>query len=483
MKYKAERKIIAGKLKFSAGFHIGTGDADDWIDSTIVKTKDDKPFIPGTTLAGIFRNLAEEHISDKKSISGLFGSTDNNGSASRIIFCDSFSTGTPELWYRNGVGIKRDTLTARDKALFSLEIASRSEFDFRIIIDNPQEEDMNIIAPILAEMQSGRVVIGGDKSRGLGWATLSDLKHADIKLDATEIDEFINYLVENKMSFQELKVDNLAKTGDGIDANHIAIEYTLSLDDIDASLIVSSGIPGFSKDADNTVMRDGMKGEFFIPGSSIKGPIRAQAEKILRYLNKNACDPTDRDKSCSAKISKVKKGNNIDCSKKDIVEKYSCPICKIFGNGYLASKIFFTDAYETNEQKSQVIENVAIDRFTGGGLEGAKFNTEVATKVNLKGRIILKKLTQEQTALIAFTLRDWLEGDIRLGFGKMKGYGRCKIQLDKINLCAKDDNWLKKRIEDGWGKKGFYNTKVIDNTQFSGYMGKIGQLKLEVAQL
>lgn len=501
MDYKAERRIITGKLIFETGLHIGSGDEGDWIDSTIIKTKDGRPFVPATTMAGIFRQLAEDNFSSEQ-VESLFGYTGKkklNGStenrASRLIFCDAFLSGEGKSGYRNGVGIRRDSLTSREGALFSIETVEKQSFNFKLIIDNPQDGDMDIIEPILSEFQSGRVAIGADKSRGLGWVRLSDLRYVDINPD--NLDIFVDYLLNDSgVNSQDLTISKVKTDGDG---NYIEIEYLLSLDDMDASLIVSSGVPGFSKDADQTLIIDETTNRFFIPGSSIKGPLRSRAERIIRFLKNNdkdlACDPTDPDKSCSVKIKNQEEIKRMKEEKKDSkeiadkIKKLSCSVCKLFGNGYLASKIFFTDAYDNMDQAAQVIDNVAIDRFTGGALEGAKFNTEVATKVNLKGRIILKDIEEWQAGLIAFVLRDWMMGDIRIGFGKMKGYGRCKVDLQKITLCWQDNNWLKDKIKESntnAGKNGFYNYIVLkeDSLNLEKYRefmdGLVEKLKNEV---
>ncbi|MEK9149869.1 MAG: RAMP superfamily CRISPR-associated protein, partial [Candidatus Desantisbacteria bacterium] len=212
-------------------------------------------------------------------------------------------------------------------------------------------------------------------------------------------------------------------------------------------------------------------------------------ERIARHLNKDVCDPTDPDNSCSeiikksAKITEMKKAKKNSKEIAEEIRQESCPICNIFGNGYLSSKIFFTDVHgETTTE--QIIENVGIDRFTGGAADGAKFNTEVATSVNLRGKIILKNIDEWQAGLIAFVIRDWIMGDIRIGFGKMKGYGRCKVNLDKITLCWQDSNkWLTDKIEKS-GENGLYNHAVLEDLKLAEYKnvleGLYAKLKDEV---
>ena len=85
-----------------------------------------------------------------------------------------------------------------------------------------------------------------------------------------------------------------------------------------------------------------------------------------------------------------------------------------------------------------MLQGVAVDRFTGGSAPGKKFKSQAVRHVALDGVIgvDLTKLRQSSTrtkwpnlsldaalGLLALTLRDLREGDIRFGFGAAKGYG------------------------------------------------------------
>lgn len=75
-------------------------------------------------------------------------------------------------------------------------------------------------------------------------------------------------------------------------------------------------------------------------------------------------------------------------------------------------------------------EFVAIDRFTGGAKDQAKFNALALYRPVLEGclRVHTPALSQNGWALLALTLRDLKEGDITFGFGAAKGYGTCTWQ-------------------------------------------------------
>ncbi len=82
-------------------------------------------------------------------------------------------------------------------------------------------------------------------------------------------------------------------------------------------------------------------------------------------------------------------------------------------------------------------EFIAIDRFTGGGIEGRKYNAEGARSqaagLVLKGQLRVDAARLERAGggieclgLMALTLRDVAEGDVTFGWGSARGYGAVK---------------------------------------------------------
>ena len=88
---------------------------------------------------------------------------------------------------------------------------------------------------------------------------------------------------------------------------------------------------------------------------------------------------------------------------------------------------------------------VAIDRFTGGGVDKLKFAAEGTYQPTLTGKIMLdlKRLQNAGAGdwvalLLLWTLRDLVEGDIRFGHGKSKGFGHC---TGSINVSGVPADW------------------------------------------
>lgn len=176
-----------------------------------------------------------------------------------------------------------------------------------------------------------------------------------------------------------------------------------------------------------------MGGQIFLPGSSLKGVIRAQSERIVRLLQpetpkegKGACDPLNRAISCGFRLERESRRSH---------EQYreSCFICRLFGSTVVASRVRFADALPKGELTIEERNGVAIDRVYGSVAVGP-FNYEVVTKGTFTTKIVFKNFTLAQFALVGLALRDIHEGYVRLGFAKSRGMGRVTVNWDKLTI-------------------------------------------------
>lgn len=99
--------------------------------------------------------------------------------ASKIRVKDLFldeSTWLGRVELRNGVAIDRDTRTSAKNLLYHFEVVpSGAEFACEILVENATDLEIGLLMYGLREMQQGRVAFGGGRSRGLGWAALSEM--------------------------------------------------------------------------------------------------------------------------------------------------------------------------------------------------------------------------------------------------------------------------------------------------------------------
>ncbi|MFZ7111981.1 MAG: RAMP superfamily CRISPR-associated protein [Desulfatiglandales bacterium] len=176
--------------------------------------------------------------------------------------------------------------------------------------------------------------------------------------------------------------------------------------------------------------------KYYIPGASLRGALRAYAERIFRTLSPSedellCCDPfavnkERRDRFCGKALEK-EEGRNV-------YEK-QCPVCRLFGSTRVASHIRVEDAYPDPNKPGRVVirDGIALDRFTGAIAKGP-FRVLLLEDFVFKGRISLLNYEYWQPGLMAYLLRDLSMGRISLGGGKNKGYGRIGAEVTKIRI-------------------------------------------------
>jgi CRISPR-associated RAMP protein (TIGR02581 family) len=185
----------------------------------------------------------------------------------------------------------------------------------------------------------------------------------------------------------------------------------------------------------------------YLPGSSLKGVLRAHCERLARTLQPDelsqklypyrlSCDPLDDRFSCHRQWEKEKekaRKKKREAVKTDEIYRFSCFVCRLFGNTALASRLRVTDAYPSDVASVRTEERngVAIDRVFGSVAVGP-FNYEVVTAGPFTFSIQLRNFTIAQLGLLALVLRDLEMQRIGIGFAKSRGLGRVKASRTEV---------------------------------------------------
>jgi CRISPR-associated protein Csm3 len=189
-------------------------------------------------------------------------------------------------------------------------------------------------------------------------------------------------------------------------------------------LHIGSGAPEFKGEA--IPILKSVDGRPYIPGSSLKGKVRSELEKLakkLALIEQGKCKPPDPEEMCGAKAR----------SEEDL-----CIACRIFGaiagkkGGYSrASKVIFRDAYSKEEIKTIERPGIAIDRETGTVHERALYTIElVPSGKSFDLEIVTENLTSQELGLFLAALKS--VEDLGLGGSISRGLGKVKIQLDRM---------------------------------------------------
>lgn len=170
----------------------------------------------------------------------------------------------------------------------------------------------------------------------------------------------------------------------------------------------------------------------YLPGSSLKGAIRAHAERIVRTVGKDKYDPKNPEQLWAGNPLKLDEYKYLD----DIedthdIYRYSSFTDQLFGSTAIASRVRIEDAYPVDRKQLKLGERngVAIDRVFGSTIPGALFNYQVCTAGEFATRIHMKNFTLAQLGLIGLVLRDLDDGWFGLGFAKSRGMGLVEVKL------------------------------------------------------
>lgn len=183
----------------------------------------------------------------------------------------------------------------------------------------------------------------------------------------------------------------------------------------------------------------------YIPGSSIKGVLRAGMEGILEETGshgKKICI-TSEIMCHDRKENEQKKQNN------KLPYGEHCPVCRTFGSGDMASRLQVSDVFpfdledqpETKKKRIDTIKSlvtsrsgIKINRKTGKTDGGALFEYEILGGGELFGEFIFTNYQLYQPGML-FTLFDLArDGFLRFGHSKSRGLGVVRFDVESIKI-------------------------------------------------
>lgn len=174
----------------------------------------------------------------------------------------------------------------------------------------------------------------------------------------------------------------------------------------------------------------------YLPGSSLKGVIRAHAERLLTTEN-IAITPTfeRRDGAPNQKTGGAE------------AFRKTCPLGRTFGTLGIKGRVSVSDFIPgghddpgspgRDEQirlanRTEQRNGVAIDRLLGSVHGGALFDQEVVVGGRFDGQVFLRNIQLYQLALLLLVMRDLDEGYVQVGSGTSRGNGWVKAGIGRI---------------------------------------------------
>lgn len=482
-------RVVTAILTARTAVHIGSGEGNDVTDALVRRDADGQPFIPGTAIAGALRTLltrlaprlgektckvlSEENGERRKScecaVCRLFGDInpsdeeDSTSVASRLLVFNAHPVdASPSILIRDGVGIDRVSGTAAKAGAvkFDLEVLpAEARFELRMELRDTTPEDESLLAAGLVEWEDGRLWLGGRVARGLGAFKLDNLQFKTFGLDTPE--QVLAFLKSDKPW-------QLAQPVDGWLQDRLALINIVLPDEKQQALArgwllltgmlqaegmlltdntLAAGASGF--DHAPLLARLGDWQKPVLSGAGIRGVLRSHAERLARTLatlqaaGKDdflrrcpACDPNVRDsdkerrlrlESCDSLLKKAGVTAGAEVGTGSL-----CLACRLFGSPRSGSRLIVEDApYQPTggqpEPVFKMVDFLAIDRFTGGGAEGAKFDALALWRPAFTLRLHLENPEPWELGWLWLVFRDLSEGWLSMGFGGARGFGRVKL--------------------------------------------------------
>lgn len=410
------------EFRITSAMNIGNGQ-NEVTDNDLIKDGSNIPYIPGSTVAGIFRSvLPEEYQSlfGNVEISEKISDVQSENKASQVILYDArMKEKAYKVSVRDSVALD-EYKTSKPGAKFDFEVLEpgvlfetwleQDILETDIDDKTTEEAKKSEIGYLIAQKWArGQIHFGSKSSRGLGQTKLCKVQRAEFPWDENGINQWLDFDMYQEKGWSKQDISELF---DKEKAAEDSLQIILSLRQKGGISIRTYTTKvkedEFSAEPDYKQMaylRGENKEEIpVIPGSSWAGAFHHH----IRQMN----------------------GNEFD---------------EYFGSTSQKSQIYFSES-EITDATSKILMHNAIDRFTGGTIDGALytektwFHGKTVLNIQIDTRTKNKEQDMENEkafygALAAAIL------DLHLGLlsvGGLTSIGRGLFSIEKIEINGKE---------------------------------------------
>jgi CRISPR/Cas system CSM-associated protein Csm3 (group 7 of RAMP superfamily) len=453
------RLRITGKLVACTPLHVGGHGEDVDTDLPLARDGLGRYYVPGTSLAGALREWCRE-MCDPALVRQTWGyQQDDDGRASAVVVADAVIPKGAAVEVRDGVGIDRIWRCAAEHVKYDRAILPRgTEIPLAISVELAEgaADVRAMFADLLAALAAGEIRFGAARTRGLGRLQLAPGYRA--------VEETLNKRAGLLAALTgAAPAATLAATG----RKRPRLEITIDWQPV-GPLMVKSGVDGIGVDMLPLLSSWDGSLSLVLPGSSSKGALRTQAERIVRtLLAKSAGRELESKKRFLAHlrlplIEEVFGSPGRSRAAKTDLEAEELGLGALGVDDCYATSVRIPprrweeltradadsapgeltsalrralEAPDVNLPHWTASHHVAVDRWTGGAAEGFLYtvlepHSAVWEPLRLQldpGRLEKLKCGAEALALLLFVLRDLIAGRIPLGFATHRGMGAVAV--------------------------------------------------------
>lgn len=185
------------------------------------------------------------------------------------------------------------------------------------------------------------------------------------------------------------------------------------------------------------------EGKPFIPGSSLRGAVRAYVERIVRAFEpdvgngKGASNPTKNEEWSIPPKKKQELAGGEDYEEQ--IYRQSCRVERVFGSPWLASRVRFTDLPMITPAEPELRDTVAIDREKESVANKYDFEA-LPAGVRFQFELIAENLDEgEELGLVLLGIQALERGEILIGGFKGRGLGHVVLEKAQYEWIDRDN--------------------------------------------
>ncbi len=392
-------KKVYYKIEFELASPLIVGCGTDYVtDNDVNLNSNERPYIPGSAIAGVLRHSIEEKVANE-----IFGET--NGEAyteSSIITYDANVNGWYRISIRDGVALDEHKVAKAGAKMDFQVVETGAKFTTFLEVSDESDIVDKCIPQLFSFMQSSACHFGAKTTRGYGQIKVINIGHVKFDMSSSaDIEKWLDFDMYTSEDWQEYS-EALTNENDSYDVIRIALEQEGGI----SIRKYSTDVGKDEEDANGpdfvqlTVKDQNGKETPVVPGTSWAGAFRSRMKEYWDSKNDEAWFGSS--------------GQGEDGKK-------------------TKSNIFFSETM-LKDAKEKINTRNAIDRFSGGSLDSALFKEKTYYYGNGELVITIKKdedLSDQVEALnhaLAATLTDLNYGFLAVGGLTSIGRGLFKIQ-------------------------------------------------------
>lgn len=357
-------------------------------DGAVLIGSDGLPMIQGSSIAGVLRGYLTA-VQGTDAACHLFGSAAGEADSILTVSDGSFAAAIlPQI--RTRLRMDHRTGAAEEGKLFQIDgIPSGTTFSFQLLLqlERAAEERAEYTAPeekmvetLLQAMHSGAITLGAQRSNGFGVVMLQVQRQRYDLTDEADRTAWIHDCPPKDTVPLPLPA-----------APQQAISFVLT-GQMPSVFLCSGRRERVEGKSVALPMQE--QGCCLLPGSALKGCIRAQAERIAAYLGQEAW----------------------------VTTLFGAEAVQGSFSG-TAAKVRVRECLLKQAKQERIITRTRINRFTGGTMDRKLFALRpLSDRVTIQVDLI-RPTTPQERGLLFYALRDLAAGLYQVGSGGSVGYG------------------------------------------------------------